>query len=184
MAASSHLLITGRPGIGKTTLIKWAVEMARRLSIPFTGFYTEEIREKGERTGFRVISLADGKADILALKGAESRFKVGKYGVFVDRFESIAIPAIKGSTLLVIVDEIGKMELHSERFKEIVRSLLRGSHPRLLATIQEKSLRLLDSWGVRNRVQLLRLEKKGDERAREAISRWIENLRHEKDQSL
>jgi len=184
VAAFPHLLITGRPGIGKTTLIKWAAERARELNIPFTGFYTEEIRERGERTGFRVISLADGRVDILAMKGAESRFRVGKYGVFVDRFESTAIPAIKGSTLLVVIDEIGKMELYSERFKEIVRSLLRGSHPRLLATIQEKSLRLLDSWGVRDRVQLLRLEKRGDERAREALTRWIDNLRHEKDQSL
>ncbi len=184
MANFPHLLITGRPGIGKTTLIKWAVEKARGLNIPFTGFYTEEIREGGERVGFKVVSLSDGKTDVLALKGSESRFKVGRYSVFVDRFEPIAIPAIKENTLLVIIDEIGKMELYSERFKEIVRSLLRGSHPRLLATIQEKSLRLLDSWGVRDRVELLRLEERGNKRVKGILSRWIENLRHEKDQSL
>ena len=89
--ATKNILITGRPGIGKTTLIK---RIADQLGPQAGGFYTEEIRRGPERMGFKVRNL-DGVEGILAHKDIKSNQRVGKYGVDVDEFERVALPAIR-----------------------------------------------------------------------------------------
>ena len=75
-------LIVGRPGAGKTTLIKKVAQILQ----PFhpVGFYTEEIREQGERVGFELVSL-DGQRRIMSHVDIPGPFRVGKYGVDVAR---------------------------------------------------------------------------------------------------
>jgi nucleoside-triphosphatase len=79
-----NLLITGFPGVGKTTLIKKFSEALKRL-YP-VGFYTEEIREGGERKGFELISL-EGKRGLLSHKEISSPYQVGQYKVDIKAFE-------------------------------------------------------------------------------------------------
>ena len=101
------------------------------LGVDAGGFYTEEIRVMDRRMGFRIITL-DGKDGILAHVDCNSNYKVGKYRVDLDSFESVAIPtlekAIKDKAIIVI-DEIGKMELFSMKFKELVSNILDGEKP-------------------------------------------------------
>ncbi len=130
---SGKILITGSPGIGKTTLIK---KLADKLqSRRPVGFYTEEIRESGIRRGFR-LSTYDGQESLLSHVDFRSRFKVGKYRVDVAGFEVFLdkIDFFGFQTKIVIIDEIGKMECFSERFRKIVDRLF-GSDKRIIATI-------------------------------------------------
>ena len=108
--AKRHVLITGPPGVGKTTLIK----KLRELCMPVTGFYTEEIRgSNGVRLGFDVISLdEESLRKPLAREQSNQRGpKVGKYTVHISEFESVAIPclekAISNEDKVIIIDEIG-----------------------------------------------------------------------------
>lgn len=132
---TKNILITGRPGIGKTTLVKRLVE---RLGIRPRGFYTEEIRLGSERKGFSIKTFS-GKEGILAHADLRSPHRVGRYGVDIKAFEDIALPeledAIKGEKL-VVVDEIGKMELFSERFRSLIIRALESPTP-LLGVIKE-----------------------------------------------
>jgi nucleoside-triphosphatase THEP1 len=48
------LLIAGTPGIGKTTAIRRVADELEAKGL--WGFYTEKIREGGERLGFRLVS--------------------------------------------------------------------------------------------------------------------------------
>jgi len=86
-----HILLTGKPGVGKTTVIKKIVPL---LGVDAGGFYTEEIRVMDRRMGFRIVTL-DGKDGILAHVDCNSNYKVGKYRVDLDSFEKVAIPALE-----------------------------------------------------------------------------------------
>jgi nucleoside-triphosphatase len=118
-----NLLITGRPGCGKTTLIKKILE---RANLPIGGFYTEEIRERGARKGFRIITTA-GKIGVLAHVDFTGEPRVGKYGVNLKDFEKIAVLSMLDGLKKkkpIVVDEIGRMELFSEEFRRVLtRSL-------------------------------------------------------------
>lgn len=113
------ILLTGRPGVGKTTVIKTVVE---RLGGRAGGFYTAEIREGGRRQGFKIITL-DGREGILSHVQIKGSPRVSRYGVNLTDLEDIGVEALRQAIAesdLVVVDEIGKMELFSEEFRRAV----------------------------------------------------------------
>ncbi len=126
-------LLTGSPGSGKTTIIREAIA---RSKVSAGGFYTEEIRVGGVRHGFKIITL-DGQDAILAHINVSTPNRVSKYGIATDNLEKVGVTAlyraIKESDLIV-VDEIGKMELFSPHFQEAVLKVI-GSGKRVLGTI-------------------------------------------------
>ena len=126
-------LLTGRPGTGKTSLIRQAVA---RVKGKAGGFYTEEIRNRGIREGFRLVTL-DGQDAILAHININSPYRVSKYGVDVDSLDKVGVSALHRAAEecdLVVIDEIGKMELFSANFKEAVLQII-DSGKRVLGTI-------------------------------------------------
>jgi nucleoside-triphosphatase len=126
-------LLTGRPGTGKTSLIK---QVAAQVKGKAGGFFTEEIRSQGMREGFRLVTL-DGEGTILAHVSIHSRYRVSKYGVDIDGLERVGVPALCKAARqchLVVVDEIGKMELFSANFREAVSQMI-DSGARILGTI-------------------------------------------------
>lgn len=126
-------LLTGRPGIGKTTCLRRILE---RLRLPAGGFVTEELREGGQRLGFALVTL-DGRRAILAHVRRRGAPRVGKYGVDLEALDRIGVPAIEDAgrrRALVVIDEIGKMEMASPAFCRAVEQALAGDH-RVLGTI-------------------------------------------------
>jgi nucleoside-triphosphatase len=137
--SGENLLLTGRPGVGKTTLIQRVVA---RLGRPADGFYTRELRQGGRRVGFEIVTLS-GDVGVLAHVDIQSRYRVGRYGVDLTALERVGVPAVQRAIRqgwLVVIDEIGKMELFSEAFKAVVlealdspvpvlASITRGRHP-------------------------------------------------------
>jgi nucleoside-triphosphatase THEP1 len=112
-----RVIVLGRPGTGKTTLV---AKVASAFPGRFRGFYTAEIRERGERTGFLIRTLS-GKEGILARTGVDTHLRVGRYGVFLEDLETIGVrelqEALTAGTPLLL-DEVGKMEFCSVLFRE------------------------------------------------------------------
>jgi nucleoside-triphosphatase len=150
-----NIIITGLPGVGKTTLIKGILHEIRSLN-PI-GFYTEEIREKGIRKGFSLVSVT-GEKSILAAENIPSRFRVGKYGVDLVNFEKFigTIPFRDPASRLIIIDEIGKMECFSKMFTELVIELL-SSNKLVVATVALKGTGLMAQVKSRPDIELIEI---------------------------
>lgn len=152
------VLLTGKPGTGKTTLIKKVIKELKRET---GGFYTEEIRERDKRVGFKIKSLS-GEEGILAHINVRSEFRVGKYGVNIGDLERVGLLAIKEAMeddKLIVMDEIGRMELYSKKFQEQVLSCLESNRS-LLGTIQDRHNEFLDKIRKREDVTIIRVTPK------------------------
>jgi nucleoside-triphosphatase len=170
-----HLLITGRPGVGKTTLVEEVVQTMIDKGVRFSGFLTREIRENGLRAGFKVIELPGGIEGTLATKDGASVRRVGRYGVDVEDFERVAMPALEARGIdFAVIDEIARMELFSSAFSARARALLSGEKPRVFATVQERSLDRLDEWGVREACEIRTLKRESREEIYRRALEWIE----------
>jgi len=134
-ARSKNILLTGKPRCGKSTLIE---RIVRQSSMPMTGFFTREIREAGRRLGFRIVTL-DGKEGILAHVKIDSPIRLGKYRVNLGDLDGIAVPAMIPMIpeQIVVIDEIGKMECCSNRFRTTLEQTL-DSPNRVIASIALK----------------------------------------------
>jgi nucleoside-triphosphatase len=135
-SAKKNILITGQPGIGKTTLIKKLSDELREFQP--VGFYTAEMRQQGIRKGFELVSLS-GTTGILSHTDIQSPYRVGRYRVNIKGFENFldSISFLAPSVRLVIVDEIGKMECFSDRFRTLVKKIF-DSEKICVATIAVK----------------------------------------------
>ncbi len=128
------LFLRGKPGVGKTTIIKSLLKVVPS-TVCVSGFYTEEVREGSNRVGFDIVILDKNgkvleKMPFARKQAGYSKFKVGKYSVFVDvvdkAVERVMDSIKKMSPSLVVIDEVGKMELLSKRFCDMVYDLLRS----------------------------------------------------------
>jgi len=120
-----RLLLEGRPGIGKTTVARRLLALLRDTGIPLGGFVTDEIRRGGHRKGFAVQTVA-GQWGVLAHVELPGPPRVGRYGVDLPAFERVALPAMAAPPPagVVVVDELGKMELASAAFRDAMSDLL------------------------------------------------------------
>lgn len=132
MSKSAYLLM-GEPGCGKTTLLR---QVASTMQLRVAGFYTEDLRSSGRRDAFRIVTL-EGEMALLAADGHPGPVKVSKYGVDVNEFERVGVTAVRRGLdqgHVLIIDEIGRMQLYSRTFRRTVMDAISAGHP-LLATI-------------------------------------------------
>ncbi len=132
------IFIKGLPGTGKTTIIK---SIAKEFGSWF-GFYTEELRERGKRFGFKVVS--PFSSFILASVYIKSPYRVGKYFVDVkslenfinENFSTFTSPSKK----LILIDEYGKMETFSPSFLKLLEKILEDDEKVVVLTLPEKGM--------------------------------------------
>jgi len=150
-----NILITGRPGAGKTTAVEKIMTALK--GIAWKGFITREIRQRAGRIGFEIIT-SDDRRGVLAHVEQKAGPRVGKYRVNIRDIETIALPSIipESSTQLIIIDEIGTMEMHSSAFREGLSFALNSEVP-ILATIKEKGDKEIEAIKSRGDVLLISL---------------------------
>jgi nucleoside-triphosphatase len=156
MPMPPRLLVEARPGAGKTTAFRRLADLLRDAGVPVAGFTTEELREGVGRVGFAVESL-DGERATLAHRSLRGPPRVGRYGVDLGAFERVALPSLRlPPDGVALIDELGKMELASERFRAAVEELLEEPVA-LAATVHLARHPFTDGLKRRPDVELVRL---------------------------
>ncbi len=165
------LLLTGVPGSGKTTIVRKvaAALSGRRIR----GFVTGEIRQAGRRVGFE-LSTFTGHKKLLAHVDFDSSHRVGRYGVDVARLDEIAEEALAldDATDVYLVDEIGRMECLSPKFRAAMRRLLDSGQP-LVATVAFRGSGFIAEVKVRVDVELWEVTKENRDEMPDQIVRWV-----------
>jgi nucleoside-triphosphatase len=168
-----RLLLEGRPGIGKTTVARRLVTLLQEAGVPVGGFTTGELRTGGRRQGF-LVEAASGAQGLLARVDLPGPPRVGRYGVDLAAFERVALPALRTPAIggVVVVDELGKMELASAAFREAVAELF-GRDVAVVATVHQARDRFTDALRRRPDIRVVRVT----EETRDALpERLMERL--------
>ncbi len=130
------IVLTGRPGVGKTTLI---LDVISALGPRVGGMVTSEIRKCGHRVGFSITDVATGRSGILAHIHQTVGRQIGRYRVCVADLDSIGVAAILNAVSdpavsLIVIDEIAPMELVSPKFVPAVEHAIQCGKPLLIST--------------------------------------------------
>jgi len=169
------LLLTGLPGTGKTRLIKQALAES---GPPAGGFYTEEVRsQEGNRLGFRLVTLA-GRQAVLAHLKIKGPPRVSRYGVDLAALEETGVAALDEATAnarIIVIDEIGKMEMLSPRFREAVLSAMESGKP-VLGTIMLTAHPWTDALKRRPDLELIPVTPTNRAGAAREIADWLKQM--------
>jgi nucleoside-triphosphatase len=169
---SKRLLIAGARGVGKTRLLR-EVTNSRRERIG--GFITEHMMTGKVSKGFRIHTF-DGQERMLAAKGLKSQFQLGHYGVDLNALENVGVPALKLALMskeLVVIDEIGTMEMMSERFRMALLEVLMSDKP-ILATIRLSSQPFADQAKKMPDTQTIVLTKANYTKTKQQVRKWLD----------
>ena len=175
MMESENVLLTGRPGVGKTTVVERLVELAREREAAVRGVFSPEIREDDERVGFEIADVATGRSEVMAHVEYDDP-SVGKYGVDVSAVDEIAHEDIAAEDAdLVVVDEVAPMQTHSDIFVERVRAALDSETP-VIAVVQEaRETGFVGSVKQRDDATVVRVTKENRDEVPDQLAELVED---------
>ncbi len=158
----NNYLLTGRPGIGKTTIIYKVNQLLMQKGVEGGGIYCPEIREDGKRKGFYIIDLRSNTRRILAHVDEPQGPAVGPYHINISNIDRICKKAFSRSlhnAEYILIDEIAPMEVHSTHFKREVRKVLNVTLPFLGVIHQQSKTGFIGEVKRRNDIYLIEVTK-------------------------
>jgi nucleoside-triphosphatase len=167
-----RLLIEARPGAGKTTALSRLAERLADAGVALSGFLTREMRVHGRRVGFEIEAFG-GERGVLAHVDIPGPPRVGRYGVDLEEFERLALPVLEDPASVVLIDELGKMELASERFRSAISELFESDVP-IVATVHTFRHPFTDA--LKERADVVRLTRSNRGGLPEELAERLRNL--------
>lgn len=143
------ILITGKPHVGKTTLLK---EMLSKFQftqdMPIYYVYTEEIVSGGRRIGYQIVSSQNPIPRCLATRDETARPL--PYDVNIDLLNCVADELKAQRNKILVVDEIGLMQMRSLKFSQAIFDIMNTPNCVLIGTVTQDSARNLTLEGIKS----------------------------------
>jgi nucleoside-triphosphatase len=155
-----NTFITGRPGIGKSSVLLKTVTILKNKGYEVGGMISCELRKKEARMGFEIVDLNTGSKGLLAHVNQETGPSIGKYRVNLADLKNIGVNSILNAidnSDIVVIDEIGPMELFSFEFRNAIKKALNVKKP-IIGTIHYRvSDPLLETIRIREDLEILKV---------------------------
>ena len=170
------MLVTGKPGIGKTSILRRTVKELKNRKYEVGGMICREVREGGVRIGFEIMDLSTETRGWLAHVNQPTGPKIGKYHVNLTDLEVIGVGAILDALQnadVLAVDELGPMEFSSTAFSKALVKAVETIKP-MMGTIHyglENSI--IDSIKKREETEILKVTYKNRENLHNLIANKI-----------
>jgi nucleoside-triphosphatase len=151
------LLITGPPGVGKTTILTKTVNILRQRGFKVGGMLSREVRENGVRVGFEIQDLSSERRGWLANKDQQYGPQVGKYHVNIADLDAVGANAILYAVEdcdIVAIDEVGPMELFSQKFRDAVEEALKSCKTAIAVVHWKVKDRLIEEMEAREDLEI------------------------------
>ena len=143
-----NILLTGQPKAGKSyTLSKLIESFQKNKNIKIKGMLTNELTFAETRVGIKIKDIKKEKEELFAIKffknekyNPSNSKSLENYQIDTEALDRIAIPIFNNlqNCNLLIIDEIGKMELKSNEFEEAIEKIFNNSKSNnfvILATV-------------------------------------------------
>jgi nucleoside-triphosphatase len=171
VSKACNLLLTGSPGVGKTTVLAAVAQRLRDRKLG--GFLTEEIRPERQRLGFTLVPF-QGEPRAMAHRDLSSQHRVGRYGVDVETIDDIAETVLgpRADAEIFLIDEIGKMECFSRQFVKAILRLLDDPRP-LVVTVALQGPGLISEVKQRTDVELWRVTTENRQQMPNQVTSWL-----------
>jgi len=158
MAGGTKIGITGLPGSGRTELLLTIVDMLAAENVKVGGVITEPILEEGKVTGFKMVDFITKEEAVIAGVSITSKHRINEFGIDLDTMGMFSVNAIKRAVYqsdLVIIDEIGRIQLKSEYFNKAVLNALKSSKPMIMTIYRKSRSSLLQDIRRRDDIRML-----------------------------
>jgi len=135
------VFLTGRPGVGKTSVLLRAVDILKAEGYKIGGMISREVRERGVRVGFEIADFTTGRKGWLAHVNQPTGPRISRYRVNLSDIDAIGATSILNAVKnadIIVVDEIGPMELFSSAFKDALMKAVE-SRKMMIGTIHYRA---------------------------------------------
>ncbi|NVM52567.1 MAG: NTPase [Candidatus Helarchaeota archaeon] len=177
MKSKLNILIRGKPQSGKSTLIQKLVELLRQMGKTIGGISTPELREGRSRVGFEIVDMMTGERGILSHIDQKEGPRISRYRVNLKDLNDIGVRGIKQALEknadLIIIDEIGKMELFSKEFQAVIWEAL--NLQKVLGTIGQISHAFITKIYQREDLKVINLTSQNRDAVFEELSANLQN---------
>jgi nucleoside-triphosphatase THEP1 len=134
-------IITGKIGSGKTTLIQKLIRKFRFENILVSGIYSARILENDKTTGYDVVDISTDETEkFLRDRGNEDQQRIGKFYIDSNGEQKGNEILMNSQSKLIIIDEIGKLELEDRGWAHSLEQLVTDSKSNLLLSVREEVL--------------------------------------------
>lgn len=132
-------IVTGKIGSGKTTLIQKLIRKFHDENIPLSGIYSARILENEITTGYDTVNISTGERfSFLRVQGEENQQRIGKFYIDAKGVQKGNAVLMNSTSELIIIDEIGKLELEGKGWVNAVEQLVTGSKAHLILSVREE----------------------------------------------
>ena len=147
-------IVTGGIGQGKTTQVQKIVDSLTKRNISVSGILAPRIIKDGLTIGYDIVDIETNKQEPFLRNNIDDNLpKIGNYTIFPQGLEkgiNILTKSALNNSSLVVIDEIGKLELNDQGWAANVAELVNGSSVLLFAVRDSFTGQVIKKWNLKD----------------------------------